>query len=170
MVSDIRRSSARKGCTVVVSYIPTILSCAQLFTTTARNCISYYFPWYILVSQLWLAIRWLGGGGGGRVIDFDMVSYFVHALIHKTNWIWYSKELCTKSVFCFCELFPRSYHVSRARIFKRLRIPGMDSASLCSLAGRYDNPICRTFLGIYSCASSTFTNSGSAYHDNRKKL
>ncbi len=31
-----------------------------------------------------------------------------------------------------------------ARICKRLRSPGIDSASLCSLAGRYDGTICRT--------------------------
>jgi hypothetical protein len=30
----------------------------------------------------------------------------------------------------------------RARICKRFRSPGTDSASLCSLAGGYDNPIC----------------------------
>ena len=39
----------------------------------------------------------------------------------------------------------------RARIFKRLMEPrnqfqGMNSASLCSLAGRYDNPIHPRFL------------------------
>jgi hypothetical protein len=50
--------------------------------------------------------------------------------------------------------------VSRGRICKRLRSPGIDSASLyrCSLAGRCNNPICRTaqpmnrFLGIVSWA------------------
>ncbi len=31
-----------------------------------------------------------------------------------------------------------------AHICKRLRSPGIDSANLFSLAGRYDNPICRT--------------------------
>jgi hypothetical protein len=31
-----------------------------------------------------------------------------------------------------------------ARICKRLRSPQIDSASLCSLEVRYDNPICRT--------------------------
>ncbi len=30
------------------------------------------------------------------------------------------------------------------RISKRLGSSGIDSASLCSLAERYDNPICRT--------------------------
>jgi hypothetical protein len=32
----------------------------------------------------------------------------------------------------------------RARICKHLRSPGIDSVSLCSLVGQYDNPICRT--------------------------
>ncbi len=31
-----------------------------------------------------------------------------------------------------------------ARICKRLKSSGIDSASLCSMAGRYDNPICHT--------------------------
>ncbi len=35
---------------------------------------------------------------------------------------------------------------TRDGIFKRLRSPGIDSASLCSLVGRYDNPIPTRFL------------------------
>ncbi len=34
----------------------------------------------------------------------------------------------------------------RARIFKRVWGPRMDSASLCSLAGRYDNPLPTRYL------------------------
>ena len=58
----------------------------------------------------------------------------------------------------------------RARICKRLRSLGIVSASLCSLAGRYDNTICRNgplgyigwrnrFLEIDSWAPKLFTNS-----------
>ena len=43
----------------------------------------------------------------------------------------------------------------KSRIFKRLRSPGIDSkvnsASLCSLAGRYDNPIPVRFLAPIDC-------------------
>jgi hypothetical protein len=42
--------------------------------------------------------------------------------------------------------------LTRARIFKRLRSPGIDSASLCSLAGRYDNPIPSRFLAPMCCS------------------
>ena len=38
-----------------------------------------------------------------------------------------------------------------AGIFKRLRSPGIDFASLCSLAGRYDNPIPPRFLAPIEC-------------------
>ncbi len=46
---------------------------------------------------------------------------------------------------------------SRARIFKLLGSPGIeskgnDSASLCSLAGRYDNPIPTQFLAPIDCS------------------
>ncbi len=37
-----------------------------------------------------------------------------------------------------------AFFVSRARIRKRLRSPGIDSASLCSLAGQFDKKGCRT--------------------------
>ncbi len=40
----------------------------------------------------------------------------------------------------FIRLF--SEDMTRARICKCSRIPGIDSASLCSLAGWYDNPTC----------------------------
>jgi hypothetical protein len=44
-----------------------------------------------------------------------------------------------------CDLrAPREKLEFRARICKRLRSPGIDFASLCSLAVRYENPICRT--------------------------
>jgi hypothetical protein len=36
--------------------------------------------------------------------------------------------------------------------FKFLRIPGIDSASLCSLAGRYDSPITTRFLAPIDCS------------------
>jgi hypothetical protein len=36
----------------------------------------------------------------------------------------------------------------RARIFKLLRSPGIESARLCSLAGRYENPIPTRFLAL----------------------
>jgi hypothetical protein len=38
----------------------------------------------------------------------------------------------------------------RARICKRLGSLGIDSASLCSLAGRYYYPLCRTGQAIYA--------------------
>ncbi len=38
-----------------------------------------------------------------------------------------------------------------AGILKLLRSPGIDSASLCSLAGRYDNPIPNRFLAPIDC-------------------
>jgi hypothetical protein len=41
---------------------------------------------------------------------------------------------------------------SRARISKRLRSPGIDSASLCSLAGRYGNPIPTRYLAPIDCS------------------
>jgi len=37
-------------------------------------------------------------------------------------------------------------------IFKLLWNPGIDSASLCSLAGRYDNPIPTHFLAPVDCS------------------
>jgi hypothetical protein len=40
----------------------------------------------------------------------------------------------------------RSRLAARDYIFKLLRSPEIDSASLCSLAGRYDNPIPTRFL------------------------
>jgi hypothetical protein len=41
---------------------------------------------------------------------------------------------------------------NRNGIFKLLRSPGIDSASLCSLAGRYDNPYIPTrFLSSIHC-------------------
>jgi hypothetical protein len=40
----------------------------------------------------------------------------------------------------------------RARIFKLLRSPGIDSACLCSLAGRYDNPIHTRFPSPMDCS------------------
>jgi hypothetical protein len=48
--------------------------------------------------------------------------------------------LCVEQVFIY-----------RARIFKLLRSPGIDSASLCSLAGRYANPIPTQFLAPIDC-------------------
>jgi hypothetical protein len=39
----------------------------------------------------------------------------------------------------------------RARLFKLLRSPGIDSASLCSLADRYDNTIPFWFLAPIDC-------------------
>jgi hypothetical protein len=39
----------------------------------------------------------------------------------------------------------------RARIFKVLRSPRTNSASICSLAGRYDNPIPTRFLAPLDC-------------------
>ncbi len=50
-----------------------------------------------------------------------------------------------------------STHTTWARIFKRLWSPGINSkewinsASLCSLAGRYDNPIPPRFLAPIDC-------------------
>ncbi len=50
-----------------------------------------------------------------------------------------------------------SHRPVRARIFKRTfveprnRFQGMNSASLCSLAGRYDNPIPTLFLAPMDC-------------------
>jgi hypothetical protein len=43
----------------------------------------------------------------------------------------------------------RAKHKYRAQIYKRLRGPGIDSASLCSLAGRYYYPLCRTGQSPY---------------------
>jgi hypothetical protein len=40
----------------------------------------------------------------------------------------------------------------RDGIFKLLRIPGIDSASPCSLAGRYNNPIPTRFLAPIDCS------------------
>ncbi len=48
--------------------------------------------------------------------------------------------------------FQHNSHQPWARIYKRSRNPGIDSASLCNLASRYDNPICSTRL--YSLAES----------------
>ena len=45
-------------------------------------------------------------------------------------------------------VFPSWWMDDRARICKRLRNPGIDSASLCSLTGRYDHPISNRFLGL----------------------
>ncbi len=42
---------------------------------------------------------------------------------------------------------------SRARCFKLLRRAGIDSTSLCSLAGRYDNPIPNRFLAPIDCSN-----------------
>jgi hypothetical protein len=42
-------------------------------------------------------------------------------------------------------------HVSRARICQRFRSPRIDSASLCILAGRYDNPLPTRFLAPIEC-------------------
>ncbi len=39
-----------------------------------------------------------------------------------------------------------------ARIFKLLRIPGIKSAMLCSLASQYDNPIPTRFHAIIGCS------------------
>jgi hypothetical protein len=41
----------------------------------------------------------------------------------------------------------------RTRICKRLRSPGIDFASLCSLASCYDNPICRTDSPCYTASN-----------------
>ncbi len=41
---------------------------------------------------------------------------------------------------------------TRDGIFKLLWSPGIDSASLCSLAGRYDNPIPIQFLARIDCS------------------
>ncbi len=51
----------------------------------------------------------------------------------------------------------------RAQICKLLRSPEIDSASLSSLAGRYNNPICRTSPLCYM-DSLKVTNSGSHYN------
>jgi hypothetical protein len=42
---------------------------------------------------------------------------------------------------------------SKARYFKLLRRQRIDSASLCSLAGRYDNPIPNRFLAPIDCSN-----------------
>jgi hypothetical protein len=48
----------------------------------------------------------------------------------------------------------------RARIYKLLRSPEIDSAILkCSLAGRYDNPICRTGPPAESIPQNPFLGS-----------
>jgi len=75
--------------------------------------------------------------------------------------------------------------VSRARIFKRLGGPfqGMNSASLCSLAGQYDNPIPTRFLAPIDCLkipaqikniriskNCLFTASAAVMAPNSKKL
>jgi hypothetical protein len=41
--------------------------------------------------------------------------------------------------------------ISRARIFKLFRSPRINSVSLCSLAGPYDNPIIFRFLAVKDC-------------------
>jgi hypothetical protein len=41
---------------------------------------------------------------------------------------------------------------ARAQIYKRLSSPGIDSARLCSLAGRYDNPIPTRFPAPIDCS------------------
>ncbi len=51
----------------------------------------------------------------------------------------------------FKESIPPAY-VAWAGIFKLLWSPGIDSASLCSLAGRYDNPIPTRFLAPKDCS------------------
>ncbi len=54
--------------------------------------------------------------------------------------------------------FMRNFHVSLIKcreclgIFKLLRRPGIDSDSLCRLAGRYDNPIPTRFLAPIDCS------------------
>jgi hypothetical protein len=47
---------------------------------------------------------------------------------------------------------PFALSSTRDGIFKLLRSPGIDSASLCSLAGRYDNPIPTQFLASIDCS------------------
>jgi hypothetical protein len=47
-----------------------------------------------------------------------------------------------------CELGFLSSIQNRAGIFKLCRSPGIDSASLCGLAGRYDNPFPFRFLAF----------------------
>jgi hypothetical protein len=47
--------------------------------------------------------------------------------------------------------FPLILILNRDGIFKLLRSPGIDSAILCSLAGRYGNPVPTRFLAPIEC-------------------
>ncbi len=51
----------------------------------------------------------------------------------------------------WCQAICPQVRKDRASIFKRLCSPGIDSASLCSLAGPYDNPIPTRFLAPTDC-------------------
>ncbi len=67
---------------------------------------------------------------------------------------------CRSDWCCFLPLAEPPFLISpkclqphhRDSIFKLLRSPGIDSASLCSLAGRYDNPITTRFLAPIDCS------------------
>ncbi len=51
-----------------------------------------------------------------------------------------------------CQQEKRGQKDARDGIFELLRRPGINSCSLCSLAGRYDNPIPTRFLAPIDCA------------------
>ncbi len=66
---------------------------------------------------------------------------------------WDDESLLLYDVQCSCSiLFSFAKFLNtRNGIFILLRIPGIDSVSLCGLAGRYDNPIPTRFLAPIDC-------------------
>jgi hypothetical protein len=63
---------------------------------------------------------------------------------------------------------------SRESIFKLFWGPGIDPASLCSLAGRYDNPIPTRFLAPLDCSKIPAQNATEGHqrkgHDSNRVL
>jgi hypothetical protein len=63
-------------------------------------------------------------------------------------------KLVSKTILCLSPsiLFGSDGKEIRYGIFTSLRSPGIDSTSLCSQAGRYDNPIPSRFLAPIDCS------------------
>jgi hypothetical protein len=51
-----------------------------------------------------------------------------------------------------CQALPFALNTTRDGILKLLTSPGIDSASICSLSGRDDNPIPTRFLAPIDCS------------------
>ncbi len=98
--------------------------------------------------------------------EFNLL-YIAYDIRTFTNNLWYSFKpilnifsrplIPTPGSFClegkkwYILLSVNVRFQSWARIWECLRSPGIDSASLCSLAGWYDNPIC--FTGPLCCST-----------------